>query len=272
MRAFLIILSFLVGRFAFTASVDNPFTIISKTKKTVLSREALVTMGTKHIKMNYSRAYPRQLMNYQVIRMCDLLKRYAINPESILEFIAEDDFSVLIPAHYLLNCNKNASVAYLAIEPESKWPILFNHTNTTAGPYALIWTHPKRSYISDEYWAWSTTKIIEHATLNETQVIAAPKNLPTLKKKQILNGYQVYVSHCSSCHTINNIGKGHIGPNLTSPKNVFAYYPDVRKLKQFIRNPASVRQIPNGRMSGSSYAGLNDNDLDDLISYFKFIN
>ncbi|WP_083503193.1 c-type cytochrome [Legionella birminghamensis] len=81
----------------------------------------------------------------------------------------------------------------------------------------------------------------------------------------------MYVSHCSSCHTIKHIGKATIGPDLIIPKTIFDYYPDNKQLKQFIRNPESVRKLPNSRMSGSSYAGLNDADLEDLIDYFEFI-
>ncbi|KTD06364.1 hypothetical protein Lgra_3141 [Legionella gratiana] len=265
-----ILLASLGSQLVFSAPDSKSLTLITHAKMTSFSRFALINMKLETIKMDYSRAYPKRLMNYKGIRLCNLLKDYSIKPNSILEFIAEDNFSVLIPAHYVLNCNENASIAYLVIEPKNKWPILDNYTNTTAGPYALIWTNPERSYISDEYWAWSVTQIIEHTSM--TGVILAPKNLPLSRKKQILNGYKVYVSHCSSCHTINYQGKASIGPDLMWPKNPFDYYPDIKQFKQFVRDPQSVRKIPNGRMSGSSYIGLHDKDLDDLICYLKFIN
>jgi cytochrome c2 len=251
---------------------NQPLTIVSQTKTSVLQKASLNNLSLKNIRMDYSRAYPGVMMDYYGIRLCDLLSDYSINSRHTLEFIAKDNFSVLIEAKYALDCDDKASIAYLVIEPDHKWPILFNHTNTTAGPYAIIWTNPERSYISDEYWAWSVIKIVEHTVVDKSIVIEPPKDIPQFRKKQILNGYKVYISHCSSCHTINHKGKASIGPDLTSPKNPFDYYPDIHQLKQFIRDPQSVRQIPNGRMSGSSYIGLNDDDLDDLISYFKFIN
>ncbi|MBI2786865.1 MAG: cytochrome c, partial [Legionella longbeachae] len=134
-----------------------------------------------------------------------------------------------------------------------------------------IWTNPERSYISDEYWVWSVVKIVEHTAVDESIVIAPPKDIPPSNKKTILKGYKIYVSHCSSCHTINHIGQANIGPDLSSPNNPLDLYPNVRQLKQFIRDPQSVRKLPKGRMSGSSYIGLNNKDLDDLISYFSFI-
>lgn len=251
---------------------NQPLTIASLTKTSVLHKAKLNKLNLKHISMDYSRAYPGVMMDYYGVRLCDLLSDYSINPLHTLEFIAKDNFSVLIQAKYVLNCSDKDSIGYLVIEPDHKWPKLFNHTNTTAGPYAIIWTNPKLSYISDEYWAWSVIKIVEHSMVGESIVIGSPKDIPQIRKKQILNGYNIYVSHCSSCHTIDHKGQASIGPDLTSPKNIFDYYPDTLQLKKFIRDPQSVRQIPNGRMSGSSYIGLNNNDLDDLINYFKFVN
>lgn len=260
----------------FSAYLGQPclastLTIIGQNQTVILDTKQLRSLKIEAIEMNYNRAYPNTKMIYQSIKLCYLLKKYHINPANTLEFVAKDHFSVLIPANKVLNCKKNSSIAYLAIEPDEKWPILFNHTNTTAGPYAVIWTNPERSYISDEYWAWSVTKIIEHKKIDQSIVISAPANIPQKVKSKILNGYRIYVNHCSSCHTIKNIGKATIGPDLIYPKTIFDYYPDKKLLKQFIRNPESVRKIPNGRMSGSSYTGLNDSDLEDLIDYFDFI-
>jgi cytochrome c2 len=253
------------------AGANQPLTITSLTKTIVLSETKLNQLNLEHIRMNYSRAYPGLMMDYDGIRLCDLLNDYSINPLHTLEFIAKDNFSVLIQAKYVLNCTDKDSVAYLVIEPDYKWPILSNHTNTTGGPYAIIWKNPERSHISDEYWAWSVINIVEHSKVNESIVIAPPQNIPPNREDRILNGYKVYVSHCSSCHTINHKGQASIGPDLGTPKNIFDYYPDVQQLKKFIRNPQSVRKLPKGRMSGSSYIGLNNNELDDLINYFKFM-
>lgn len=249
----------------------STLTIVTQNQTATLNTKKLRSLKLELVEMDYNRAYPNTKMTYQTLKLCDFLKKYHINPGNILEFVAKDHFSVLIPAHKVLNCQKNASIAYLAIEPDKKWPILFNHTHATAGPYAVIWTHPELSYISDEYWVWSVVKIIEHQHVDESIVISAPTHIPKKAKKRVLNGYHIYVSHCSSCHTIKYIGKATIGPDLMYPKTIFDYYPNKSKLKQFIRNPESIRRIPNGRMSGSSYAGLNNADLEDLIYYLEFI-
>jgi mono/diheme cytochrome c family protein len=109
--------------------------------------------------------------------------------------------------------------------------MLKNHTHSTAGPYALLWTDPARNVISDEYWAWSVVRIQYHEKLDESMVIAEPSMIPKAQEKQVLKGYEVYVSHCAACHTIDHKGKASIGPDLKYPKTAFEYYPDIRVLK-----------------------------------------
>lgn len=252
-------------------AAEQALEIIGLNSTAIMNKAALLAQEPIDIKMDYNRAYPGQLRSYRSVPLCRLLQGQNISAKSVLEFVALDSFSVFIPAHLVTRCNKGESIAYLAIEPEEKWPVLFNHTGTTAGPFSVIWTDPQLSYISDEYWAWSVVKIIEHKSINRSDVIAAPSHFVSQKQRtHVLRGYQVYVSHCASCHTINHQGKADIGPDLNRPKNPLDYYPDIRVLKQFIRDPQSVRKRDKGRMSGSSTVGLNDDDLNDLIEYFRY--
>lgn len=234
-------------------------------------RNELSQFGIHHISMNYSRAYPKQNMNYRTIRFCDLLSSWHLTGQETIELISTDQFSVLVPARYLLNCKAQDSIAYLAIEPKSKWPILFNGTHTTAGPYSVIWTNPKWSYISDEYWAWSVNKVKILKPQSHATAIAPPKLAKTAKNHAVLNGYKQYISHCASCHTINHIGKASIGPDLTPPHSPLDLYPNHKNLMKFIRDPAAMRYPKPTRMSGSTKTGLHDDDLKDLIAYFNYM-
>lgn len=227
----------------------------------------LATQNIAQISMSNNRAYPGIKMNYTSIRLCDLLKPYQIEPTDMLEFISADKFSVLIPARKVMTCNKNSAIGYLAVEPTKKWPLLKNGTNTTAGPFDVIWINPEKSYISNEYWAWSVIKITVHKKLDPNIFMSRPDT----KDVHIQRGFDVYISHCAGCHSINNVGKGVIGPDLNIPKNPVEYYPNDVTLKKFIRDPQSVRKIENDRMSGSGEDFLNNADLDDLISYFHYM-
>lgn len=268
LKHILCILLMLISAHAYCNKQEPILTIESKGAHINFPRSKLLAMkNITSIKMSDNRAYPGMMMNYTAIRLCDLLGPYQINNTDMLEFIAADHFSVLIPANKVMSCDKNSAIGYLAIEPAEKWPLLNNNTHTTAGPFDVIWLYPEKSYISNEYWAWSVIKITIHKKLDPKIVIGAPRT----QNIHIKRGYEVYVSHCAGCHSINKAGKGSIGPDLNIPKNPVEYYPNDATLKQFIRDPQSIRIIKNDRMSGSGNDFLKNKDLDDLILYFHYM-
>ncbi|CAM2968517.1 putative signal peptide protein [Legionella steigerwaltii] len=255
--------------FATNESSDTALRIITPNQTFTLTRSELLSHPfLTQVTINNDRAYPNKIMHHKVIPLCKLLAPFHIKQQDIIEFIAKDNFHVYVPSIKVMNCGKNASIAMLAIEPKSKWPIIDNHTGHTAGPYEVIWLHPERSYISNEYWAWSVIAIKISPTLDYQHVLAPPKTT----SPSIINGYKIYISHCEGCHMMNRIGKSDIGPDLNCPKNPLDYYPNIVQLKQFIRDPKSVRSFPQARMSGSDKQFLSDNDLDDLIKFFAYMN
>lgn len=230
-----------------------------------LSQENLDALEKYNISMDYSRAYLGKPMTYKSILMKSLLTQWGVKKEHVVELIAKDNFSVFVPAYLFFQTGKKDSIAYLALEPKECWPKLNNGTNSSAGPFQVIWTKPNYSHISDEYWAWSVTNIAIHKTYPKGS-LAPP---PHTNNQSIKHGYHIYISHCASCHTINNLGKATIGPDLGKEKNPVNCYPDISDLKAFIRNPNKFRP---GRMSGSSKVGMNDRELNYLIDYFSYLN
>lgn len=266
------ILTFLFSINSYPNENEPALTIKSKFQNSYLARSKILSLkGVTHIRLDNNRAYPKIEMTYTVIKICELLKPYGIKPKDTLEFIAADHFSVLIPAQKIMSCDKNSSIAYLAIEPTQKWPLLRYNTGTTAGPFDVVWLYPEKSYISDEYWAWSVIKIVVHTKLSSKLVPASPTAQDKILQGHLKNGYEKYISHCAGCHSINHIGKGTIGPDLNIPKNPVEYYPNDDLLKKFIRDPQSVRIIKYDRMSGSNEKFLSDTDLNDLILYFHYM-
>lgn len=230
-----------------------------------ITEALLKPLPHKIVKMDYSRAYMGKTMAYECVSMQSLLKKLHVKKTNIIELIAKDNFSVYVPAHLFFETDpKQHSIGYLAIEPKTFWPKLFNNIGDTAGPYQVIWTHPEISHISDEYWAWSVTNIAIHQTFPKDMLIPAPKT----KRSSVLKGHQLYISHCAACHNIDNIGKAVIGPDLSGKNAPFTAYPSRQKLAAFIRNP---NQFRSGRMSGSSIEGLPDQQLENLIDYFEFL-
>ncbi|PWY56476.1 cytochrome c, class I [Legionella qingyii] len=269
--SFLLIGLWLIWKTAYTSSESSysALQIASPNKSFTLTKSELLTHpDLTQVTINNDRAYPNRVMHHKAIPLCKLLAPFHIGQQDIIEFIAKDNFHVYVPSHKIMDCSKNSSIAMLAIEPISKWPIIDNHTGLTAGPYEIIWLYPERSYISNEYWAWSVITIKISRELNYQHVLAPPKTT----NASIANGYKIYISHCEGCHMINHVGKSDIGPDLNCPKNPLNYYPNITQLKKFIRDPESVRILPQGRMSGSDKQFLSDNDLDDLIKFFAYMN
>jgi mono/diheme cytochrome c family protein len=257
--------------FGMASAKDNAPTlnIIAPNKALIFSQKELRSYpALTQITINNDRAYPNKTLHHHAIPLCKLLASFNVGESDIVELIAQDNFHVYVPSAKIMDCSKNASMAMLAIEPESKWQVINNHTGTTAGPFEVIWLHPERSYISNEYWAWSVVAIKISPKLDYKNVLAPPKT----KNPSLTKGYNLYISHCEGCHTLNHEGKSLIGPDLNCPKNPWDYYPKISILKKFIREPKSVRTLPKGRMSGSDVESLSENDLNDLIKFFAYMN
>ncbi|OEH45786.1 hypothetical protein lpari_03299 [Legionella parisiensis] len=162
--------------FSRTESSNTSLQIITpKQSFTLTNPELLSHPYLTQVTINNDRAYPNKIMPHKVIPLCKLLAPFQIRQHDIIELIAKDNFHVYVPAVKIMDCSKNASIAMLAIEPVSKWPIIDNNTGLTAGPYEIIWLYPERSYISNEYWAWSITTIKIIRKLNYQHVLAPPK-------------------------------------------------------------------------------------------------
>lgn len=259
---------------SFAHAAEPIFSIETSKHQAAFTRSELEKMKiTTQLTISNNRAYPHKSLTYNVVKLCELLKPYAVDNKEMLEFVATDNFVVLIPAAKIMNCHNAEPVAYLAIEPKEKWPLLDEKygKNVTAGPFDVIWTVPKGKIISDEYWAWSVVAVKSHLKLDEKTFQTAPKVSDPAVQARLTRGYDAYIGHCAGCHTMNNIGKGHVGIDLNIPKSPVEYYPDDAVLKKFIRDPQSVHHLPSRKMSGSSVETLPDGDLNDMIYYFHYM-
>lgn len=266
-----ILIFLLISNIAYASQPS--LTIETPTKSKSFSTTDLLKMDVAHLTMNNSRAYLGITMKYEAVKLCEILKPFHVKQSDTVELISSDNFAVLVPAKYVLNCANHTPIGYLAIETADKpWPKLL-HNNPdkshadegTAGPFAVIWVNAAN--LSNEYWAWKVVTIKVHDKLDPKIYL----NAPSTDDKQVLNGYHIYVSHCAACHTINKIGKAVIGPDLNIPRNPTEYYSDVT-LKKFIRDPQSVRKKKNDHMSGTSEETLSNKDLNDLVVYLRYMS
>ncbi len=252
-----------------SAWADNDsLQIIAHDKTSIFSKSDLLSHpDLEQISIDNDRAYPNKIMHHQAIPLCKLLAPFHVEKQNWVELISNDNFHVYVPASKIIDCSKTASIAMLAIEPTSKWPDLENHPGKTAGPYELVWLHPERSSIPNEYWAWSLVTIKISQKLDDKNVLPAPKTT----NPALINGYNTYISQCETCHRMNHIGKSNMGADLNCPKNPLDYYPNTALLKKFIRDPQSVNPLAKRRMASVGVKSLSEEDLDDLIQFFAYM-
>lgn len=226
-----------------------------------LSTEALLEHPqTQLIEIADDVTYKRT-MRYRAVPIAALLD--GVNAGDHLQVQATDGFAAEIPAAPLLSAT--GSKAWLAIEdPAQPWPRISQH-KPSAGPFYLVWQNPAASQIGPEQWPFQVAAIRQLAPVDER----FPKLLPAPQADvAVNNGFIQFQKNCLACHTLNGEGDAQFGPDLNVPHNPTEYFSG-NFLYQYIRDPQSLRQWPQGRMPSFSAEVLSDQALGDLISYLR---
>nr|WP_315476277.1 c-type cytochrome [uncultured Undibacterium sp.] len=228
------------------------------------TRSALLAQA-KDINITKDSAYKRS-MTYRAVPFAQLLPR-ADKYQSV-QFVASDGFVANIAGSDLAGKGR----PYLAIEPEDQsWPSI-NTGNpakaASAGPFYLVWLTPDAGNISNEQWPYQVAKISVEAPLPQRYPQIIPVVSAGGNNQQALRGMHIYIKNCAVCHTINGGGDAAIGPDLNLPFNPTEYFQE-KFLRQFIRQPASVRSWKQSLMPGFDEKTISAADLDDLIVYLK---
>jgi mono/diheme cytochrome c family protein len=84
----------------------------------------------------------------------------------------------------------------------------------------------------------------------------------------VKRGFALFQRNCFACHKLNGSGDGSLGPDLNIPMNPTEYLTE-KALRQYVRDPQSVRRWAGSRMSGFGTSVLSENDLDDLVAYLR---
>ena len=205
-------------------------------------------------------AYKRA-MSYRAVPLAALLD--GVQPGDHLQAVALDGFAAELPAAPLL-ANQGAR-AWLAVEnPAQPWPALAAG-KPSAGPFYLVWQNPEAAQIGPEQWPFQVS------TLRLLAPVAQrfPALLPAADAgTEVQAGFAVFQKNCLACHRLNGAGDSQFGPDLNIPHNPTEYFAG-DFLRQYIRDPQSLRRWPQGRMPGFSSETLNTAELDQLISYLR---
>jgi mono/diheme cytochrome c family protein len=208
----------------------------------------------------------RRTMSYRAVPLRALLP--GLERSDRLQFVANDGFSVDIPAELILN--QAGAKAWLAIEdPKQPWPGLPDNKGD-AGPFYVVWTHPAAAGISTEQWPYQLARIQRTQDVGLRFPATAPEaSVPA--NSPIRHGYAVFQRTCFACHTLNGEGDAHMGPDLNIPHSPTEYLSD-DMLRAFIRNPQSLRRWPEAKMFGfPTQASLSDADMDALLAYLHYM-
>ena len=205
-------------------------------------------------------AYKRA-MTYRAVPLAALLD--GVQPGDHLQAVALDGFAAELPAAPLLATQ--GARAWLAVEdPAEPWPAL-SKNKPSAGPFYLVWENPEAAQIGPEQWPFQVS------TLRLLAPVAQrfPALLPAADASaEVQAGFAVFQKNCLACHRLNGAGDSQFGPDLNIPHNPTEYFAG-DFLRQYIRDPQSLRRWPQGRMPGFSSETLNTAELDQLISYLR---
>ena len=256
----------LVPTVSHAAKVEPELRLKLNGKEKVFTRTQLLGHPRKKsLHVPFDVTYKRP-MTYQAVPIAALFEGESVDTRASVQFVATDGFSASIDPARLLNTADSGAIAFVAIEPAAKpWPAIRPGSNSTAGPFYVVWSHPERSKISPEEWPFHLGQFVIQEPAHVRFPAIRPD--PALKADHPINrGFALFQRNCFACHTLNGSGDGTIGPDLNLPMNPTEYLTD-SALRQFVRDPQSVRRWAGSRMNGFSPAVLSDADLDDLIAY-----
>lgn len=207
-------------------------------------------------------AYKRT-MSYRAIPLDALLE--GVSAQDHLQAVATDGFAAEIAAAPVMQ--PKGAKAWLAIEdPAHPWSPLNNGTHS-AGPFYLVWTNPQADNIGREEWpyAMSTLRVLAPVSARFPALLPDPK-LAT--GDPVNNGFALFQKNCLACHRLNKAGDSQLGPDLNLPHSPTEYF-SAGYLRQYIRDPQSLREWPQGKMPAIPREVLSDTELDHVIAYLE---
>jgi len=226
------------------------------------SAQLLSLPQAREISVDQDVSYKRP-MRYRAVPLATLLQ--GIKADDHLQAVALDGFAAEMPAAPLLQ--DGPARAWLAIEePARPWPAL-GKGKPSAGPFYLVWTDPQASGIRPEQWPFQIATIRRLAAVEARFPALLPDPMLT-KDDPVHQGFALFQQNCLACHRLNGAGDAQFGPDLNVPHNPTEYF-QPGFLRQYIRNPQSLRQWPQARMPGFAESVLSEQELDALLAYLK---
>ncbi|HTJ94861.1 MAG TPA: cytochrome c [Pararobbsia sp.] len=206
-------------------------------------------------------------MTYRAVPLRSLPGILSITPDEDLQITGTDGFVTHLPASLVLDKSNTGAVPWLAIEPADKpWPK--TRDGQSVGAFYVVWINPAASHVDSEQWPYRVDSIraVEPFAKQWPQLSVGsevPANSP------VRRGLTIVSSQCMACHKMNGAGQATMGPDLNVPHSPTEYFTPWA-LRQYIRDPKSLRAWPDMKMPGFASSALSDADLDAVVAYLSY--
>src|SRR6185369_8964043 len=229
--------------------------------------ELLANPATRTLEIPDDPAYGHP-MRYQAIPLLELLHGLG-NDADTIEARATDGFVSQLPWRLVERSASGGAVAWIAIEdPADSWPNLPSKSYS-AGPFYLVWEHPKQSGVTSEQWPYALVSLAGVSDpLRRWPQLSIAADLPADDPSR--RGQAVFLVQCLPCHRLYGAGAGAQGPDLGSPMPATVYMTQAG-LKALLRDPSAVRKWPGQQMPSFDADTLPDSDIDAVIAYLTRI-
>jgi mono/diheme cytochrome c family protein len=228
----------------------------------LLKRPELETITVPH-----DPAYGGREMRYQAIPAAALFAETNLREDDVVQFRCLDGFVASISKERIMRTGPGQSIAYVAIEdPKSKWPDRpLSPAAGSAGPFYLVWLKPELSGILQEEWPYQVVAFEVKGRLKDLYPRIFPKHQ---EDARVARGLKLFQQTCFACHTMNQAGPSHVGPDLNLPLSPTEYLKE-SILPQYIRNPKSIRTWEGSKMPGFGPETFSDDDIMNIVVYLK---
>ena len=181
------------------------------------------------------------------------------NPDyTDVAFAALDGYTAI--TNILKLRESGAYIVFEDLDYENWEPVSIRQVNP--GPFYLVWTGKNQTTANEYPWPWQLASI-DLIKFDSQYPKVVPKG--AAKDSSAYKGYEIFEGRCVRCHAMNQQG-GTVGPDLNAPQSIVSYRSE-NMIKEFIKNPSKYRytHMPD-------HPDLSNQDLDNLISYFNYMN
>ncbi|WP_397600135.1 c-type cytochrome [Silvanigrella sp.] len=238
--------------------------ILANTREPILLDESFFTEHNKKLKRDQFEATSllyKKKKTYDGYYLKDIFKFKNIDilKLDVVTFDAKDGFKISIPASFINENDPLLSIRDASLAIGKNWEEVQDGGRIIdGGPYYLMWDL-KKYKVPENYWAFGVVKIL-FQSFKETYGESIPENT---SNKKIMQGFQIYQSSCSGCHSVNLVG-GTLGLEMNVPKN-FTEYLSKRFIISYSKSPSSYRA--NAKMPPQHFLSVNEINL--VIAYLE---